>query len=167
MIVYHGTPNDFEDFSYDFIQSNGTDEGYGFYFTNNKYIAKRFGNVLECEINLVKPLSLDEKTITKEEIKTLILAIQEKEDLLSNYGDTSYEGFNKVFNYCIENEYDYNNNDVDIICSLCNSCGNKELVLKLTSSLLGYNYIVKKDKYEKDCLIYVLLNNEDIKIKKT
>ena len=44
LVVYHGSPNVFNEFSYKFIRQNGTSEGIGHYFTTNKEIADGYGS---------------------------------------------------------------------------------------------------------------------------
>lgn len=167
--VYHGTKDNFDTFGYSYIsQSTGTDEGFGFYFTNKRNIAEMFsqdGYVLTCEININKPLSETRKTISKSQLKKLIIAIQEKEDILSNYGEVFWSGFNNVLNDMVDSEYDTSDNDVELICSLCNCLGDKETVLKLVKKILGYDSIISNNnKYEDGTIIYIALDNNDIKI---
>ena len=51
-IGYHGSPTDFQEFSYEFMGRTGTAEGFGFYFTSNKNVANMFvdGGVLKKAI---------------------------------------------------------------------------------------------------------------------
>jgi hypothetical protein len=41
-VRYHGSPNAFQEFSYEFMGRNGTAEGYGFYFTSDREIAEGY-----------------------------------------------------------------------------------------------------------------------------
>lgn len=60
--VFHGTNNDFKDFSHDYIGSNteGAWNGYGFYFSDSKAEASLYGNkILHALIVMNKPFRLD------------------------------------------------------------------------------------------------------------
>ena len=41
-VVYHGSPNAFDEFSYKFKGAQGQTEGYGFYFTDDISIAEGY-----------------------------------------------------------------------------------------------------------------------------
>lgn len=170
MRVYHGTKNLFKEFDYNMIGKNvGSDEGKGFYFTDDFEIAKRFsGNkyVLECNINIKKSLSETKKTIPKRDLKKLIIEIQKEFDFLSYYGDVEWSGFKTILTVAVNSEYDYSENDVDIVSGLCNVIG-FELVLPLVKKILSYDGIVSKNnKYDKDTGIYIVFDNKDISIEK-
>lgn len=76
LVVYHGAENDFDVFKSEFMGQTGTALGQGFYFTSNKDDASGFGNIVKAfYLNIRKPLSLDEVTLTPNEILNLIDAI--------------------------------------------------------------------------------------------
>ena len=50
-VVYHGSPEDFTRFSLDYLGANGTAEGYGFYFTDQKSIAEGYSQGREGQRN--------------------------------------------------------------------------------------------------------------------
>ena len=66
-VVYRGSPNEFSEFSYQFMRTNGTTEGVGFYFTDNQSIVKGYGDkgdtgkLYEVYLNISKPLNIDSK----------------------------------------------------------------------------------------------------------
>lgn len=83
MVAYHGSNNEFTKFDTARIgSSTGTSDGRGFYFTTDKDYANSFGkdgNVLSVFLNIDNPLSLKEKTITKQQLFDIIKRIDEKE----------------------------------------------------------------------------------------
>lgn len=72
-VVYHGTPLDFNKFSYDFVGANGTALGKGFYLTDSLSMAKGFSKEgkepMQLYVNITNPMSLNEKTISKQQFK--------------------------------------------------------------------------------------------------
>lgn len=171
--VYHGSPNKFTQFSYDSIGDNGTSEGIGFYCTDNRQIAAGYackdtnnGYLYTIEFNGKKSLSSDKMTITKAQLKKYLLALQNADvDFLSNYGDVDYEGLNNVITEAVNNEYENNTNDVDLICSICHSSGNIEGCLTALYETLHYDSIILPAEWGKQEL-YIALVNECIKIGK-
>lgn len=168
MLVYHGSPNKFDTFSYDKIRANGTMEGPGFYFTDNKEVAKGYGNsgyLYTVELNINKSLSNEMKTLTKKEVKTLIEALPEDMDFLSNYGDVNYEGYEEVMERALDSEYSYADSDTDVLGSLYNACGENQNIIKLFYSELGYDSIIAKPDWGENQTVYVALTNDIIQIK--
>ena len=78
-LVYHGSAAIFTEFSADFMIQNGSSEGQGFYFTDYKPMAQGYekngGQLLEGYLDIKKPLSDSEVTLTAAEGKRLIRAI--------------------------------------------------------------------------------------------
>ncbi len=72
-VVYHGTPFDFNKFSYDFVGANGTSLGKGFYLIDSLSMAKGFSKEgkepMQLYVNVTNPMSLNEKTISKQQFK--------------------------------------------------------------------------------------------------
>ena len=77
--VYHGSAAIFTKFSADFMNQNGSSEGQGFYFTDYKPMAQGYekngGQLLEGYLDIKKPLSDSEVTLTAAEVKRLIRAV--------------------------------------------------------------------------------------------
>lgn len=166
MLVYHGSKELFEAFDYSKIGLNGTSEGKGFYFTDNKNIALGYGEsgyVYTVEFKGKKSLSSDKKTITRQQFKKYLKALHEKTDCLSNYGDIDYEGLEKVLNEAVNCEFEYCDNDVDLISSVANGCGDIESSLTLVHQLLGFDSIVEDAEWGEQRL-YIALTNEIIEI---
>lgn len=182
-VLYHGTPNDFTKFSYDFIGTNGTALGKGFYLAENITSARAYasnitedgeiknGNVMEVYANITKPMSLKELSITKTEYKKFVKAVDKatKGQFLSDYGEVDYEGYNTVLNRALEN-YEYNDNDVDLVHDVLNTAGlDWEEGFRLLKDTLGYdgiiNEVVFKDYQGNDIhdSVYVSLLPEQIK----
>lgn len=167
MIVYHGSKEKFDVFDYHKIGSNGTSEGKGFYFTDNVDIAKNYGRngyLYTVDFHGKKSLHSEQKTITKEELKVYLLALNEETDYLSNWGDIAYEGVEKVINRAIQGEYEQSENDVDIIAGIANASGNMEISLSLVYSVLGYDSIIVDAEWGNEQRLYIALTNDIITI---
>ena len=127
LICYHGSSHKFNTFNYDKIGSQGTSEGFGFYFTSVKDIASGYatkrsvdGTLFEVFLNIRNPFSDTKRTITRDEIRKILLFLHEQdENALSNYGDVDYEGVNKVVFYAVEIE-NVSETDTQFIGSLIN-----------------------------------------------
>lgn len=155
-VLYHGTPNEFTKFSYDFIGSNGTALGKGFYLTDNIDVAESYttrdgkqGKVMKVYANITKPMSLKEKSISKNDFKKFIEAVDKKTDnqFLSDYGDIDYEGYDNVLNTALDS-YNYSDNDVDLIHDILNiaSLSWKD-GFKLLKDTLGYDGVISDNIY--------------------
>ena len=177
-VVYHGSPADFNTFSLEYLGTNGTAEGYGFYFTDSKRIADGYsqrgqnpGKLFEVYLDIKKPLSDTKVTMTKAQFKKFLTELNkqvdadgERLDILSNYGDVEWEGLNNVLNYAIELEYEGNDTDVDIVDSIINSCGNIEVVFDVLRKVTGYDgIIVEQATWGDDQTIYIAFHPEQIK----
>ena len=181
--VYHGSPTDFNTFSLKYIGANGTAEGYGFYFTDKKAIAENYtrgregqqngepGKLFEVYLDIKKPLSDTEVTMSRAQFKKFLTTLNrqvdadgEPLDILSNYGDVSWEGLNKVLNYAMEIEYDGSDNDVNLVSSIITGCGNMEVVLDVLRKTTGYDgIIVNEASWGGDQTIYLAFHPEQIK----
>ena len=168
MLVYHGSKELFERFDYKKMGTNGTMEGKGFYFTDTKKIAEHYaqnGYLYTVKFNGKKSLSSDNKTITRQQLKKYLKALDEKLDYLSNWGDKDYDGLDKVMNEAINGEYDGSDNDVDMIAGIVNTSGDTEDSLTLLYEILGYDSIVCTEvDWGEEQKIYIALINDIIKI---
>ena len=97
--LFHGSMNKFDEFSLDHKGLNGTANGFGVYLTPNKEMATMYaeqgsngnnGFVYEVNVELEKPISMNERTITDEELSKVIDKLQESNDILNDYNDVSY-----------------------------------------------------------------------------
>lgn len=176
MTVYHGSKNKFNNFDYSFIRTNGTSEGIGFYFTDNLDVAKTYGFegfIYTISLNFKKSMSNEKLTITKIQLKKFLKQLNKnilksnnnETDYLSNYDDVEYYGLENVLNKAVELEYNYSNNDVDLISCICNASGNFEVTLNTLYEVLGYDSIVTKADWGNQT-IYIALVNDIIEINK-
>lgn len=172
-IVYHGSKSLFDRFDYSKMGQNGTSEGFGFYFTNNKTVAENYahgGFLYAVEFNGKKPLSSTKKTITRTKLKKFIRHLHKisEESFLWDYGDLSSNSFESVLTYAVNLTYDNNNNDVNMICELCNVFGSRELVLTELYDTLGYDSIQTLAEWDhntgEENMLYIALVNDIIKI---
>ena len=184
LVVWHGSPSDFNEFSLRYLGTNGTAEGYGFYFTDRRAVAESYargteaqrhqganGRLFEVFLNIAKPLSNERVTMTREEFRRFLRELNRQTDadgnpleLLSNYGDAAYEGAEAVMNEAERLEYDGNDNDVDIVHSIINAVGDKERVFRVLRSTTGFDGIVADNpKWGGDQTVYVAFNPTQIK----
>ena len=184
LVVWHGSPSDFNEFSLRYLGTNGTAEGYGFYFTDRRAVAESYargteaqrhqganGRLFEVFLNIAKPLSNERVTMTREEFRRFLRELSRQTDadgnpleLLSNYGDAAYEGENAVMREAERLEYDGNDNDVDIVHSIINAVGDKETVFRVLRSTTGFDGIVADNpKWGGDQTVYVAFSPTQIK----
>lgn len=172
MVVYHGSNNEFTKFDTARIgSSTGTSDGRGFYFTTDKDYAYSFGkggNVLSVFLNIDNPLSLKEKTITKQQLFDIIKRIDEKEVaadgehwFISNYANYYDVGIDGAIREAAESEYPYSDNDVELVNSLISASGNFKDVVNSVYEITGKSSeIVPK---ENGTVHYVVTNPNQIK----
>ena len=166
--AYHGTSKKFSKFDYDKIGSvNGTDSGFGFYFTSEQGEALMYGDiVMEVELRLKRKCSSTDKTFTRSFVENKFLP-ELKRAYNADYVMQHFDGDTKT---AIDLLYDSSETDVDIIGELVNSMfgGNPEKVLKSISKL-GYNYTEEKKSLvdSNNAIHYVMFDNNDIKILKS
>ncbi|WCK57436.1 hypothetical protein PP175_25555 (plasmid) [Aneurinibacillus sp. Ricciae_BoGa-3] len=167
MIVFHGSKEFFDTFDYSKIGLNGTSEGKGFYFTDSMSIASGYGEngyLYTVEFNGKKSLSSEKKTITRQQLKKYLLALDKETEYLSNWGDKDYEGLEKVLNEAVRGEYEQSDNDVDMISGIANTCGDMETSLSLVYQMLGYDSIIVDAEWGNGQRIYIALTNDIIEM---
>lgn len=173
-VVYHGSPNQFTQFSYDYIGSNGTALGKGFYLTDSISMAEGFtgnGNeVMELYANITKPMSLEGLTISKQEFKKFVREIAKQDKYwIYDYGDIDSEGFEKILNYAVDLNYDNETNDVDLIHGILNTTTlGWENGFRVLNKTLGYDGVIKHydapiDQATGESNVYVPFFPEQIK----
>ncbi len=153
-LVYHGSAAIFTKFSADFMSQNGSSEGQGFYFTDYKPMAQGYekngGQLLEGYLDIKKPLSDSEVTLTAAEVKRLIRAVDPTgDDLVLNYdsrggmGYPSRAWYNRSVEDTLRATVSTSDSDSEILAELANGMGDPGKVLKTVRELLGYDgYIV-------------------------
>ena len=170
MVVYHGSPSKFNVFDAERIGTRASAEGYGFYFTDSREKAegyhKKDGNLMKGYLDIQKPLSLDEVTIKRSEVKKLLENIDPTgDDVLSNY-DASGVGYpsRAWYNNAMRDALDMimeNENDADIIAEIANNYGSMDVVSEVRK-VLGYDGYMAPDKYENG-KVYVAFESNQFK----
>ena len=168
-IYYHGSPHLFDTFDYSRIRTHGTSEGVGFYFTDDERIARTYGEngyLYTVRIEQAKPLSDTQKTLRRDELEQFLRILHHTPgvDMLSNYGDFTYEDFETILARAVENEYNYADTDTEIIGSIYNACGENPDVLIQLYEQLGYDHITTKPLWGGDQKIIVALSPKTIEI---
>lgn len=165
-ILYHGSPVKFDKFDYKHIGTNGTTEGFGFYFTDHERIALNYGEngyIMSAYLH-GKALHGNKITITEDEYKQLIIFLDEESEYFSNYGDKDFEGYQTVFNRAMA-DYSQCDSDSELIGSLVNANGSSELVLTAVYQLLGYGYLIEHETgWGNGHTVYTAFVNEVIEI---
>ena len=166
LVVYHGSPNKFTEFSHSFMNTNGNAHGRGFYFTEDINYADGFkkdgGQLLKGYLNIQKPISETEVTISRANLIKLIKATCEAqakefideesydniEDALldtwvSNYVDTySAYSMDYVYRSVADSVLNSCENDADIRAELTNGGANVSMVLRLSREVIGYDGVI-------------------------
>lgn len=172
-VVYHGSGAVFTKFSADFMSQNGSSEGQGFYFTDYKPMAegysKKGGQLLEGYLDMKKPLSDSEVTLTYAEVRKLIKAIDPTgDDLVLNYdskggmGYPSREWYNRSVEDTLRATMSTSDSDSEILAELANGMGDPGAVLKAAREVLGYDGYIVEGKYE-NATVYVAFDSSQFK----
>ena len=170
--LYHGSPNKFEKFSYDYMGKIGTSAGYGFYFTTDKSIAEKYaegtGNLYTANLDINKPLNSTKITITKNQLAKFLKALDpDATEYLSNWGDIQSESYNNILRTAIENEYEGSDNDVDLISGIINADGRgAEEIYRILTKTLGYDGIIAQPDWVGEHKIVIPFFPEQIKLVK-
>lgn len=171
--VYHGSAAIFTKFSADFMSQNGISEGQGFYFTDYKPMAQGYekngGQLLEGYLDIKKPLSDSEVTLTAAEVKQLIKAVDPTgDDLVLNYdssggiGYPSRAWYNRSVEDTLRATMSTSESDSEILAELANGMGNPGKVLKTVRELLGYDGYIVESKYD-NATVYVAFDSSQFK----
>jgi hypothetical protein len=169
--AYHGSPEEFQEFSYEFLGMNGTAEGYGFYFTSDKSIADGFakgGMVKEVYLDINNPLSFDSLTISPQELKSFLRELDPSgTEYLSNWGEAGYDGYDNVLNSAVDGEMGGSDNDVDLISGIINAAGGSPgSIYPVLKRVLGYDgIIVSKPSWGGSQVVYIVFDNSQIRNK--
>jgi len=166
---YHGTSQNFEEFSYKFMGSTGTSHGFGFYFTSNDDVARMFsdnGIIKKAMLEINKPINNEGRTITVSQFAKFLRALDSTgEDYLSNWGDVYSEGYESVLRKAINGEMKYAKNDVDLISGIIQAQGrNAEFVYNILKQTLGYDgIIINNPDWGGSQVIYIVFDNSQIR----
>ena len=171
--VYHGSAAIFTKFSADFMSQNGSSEGQGFYFTDYKPMAQGYekngGQLLEGYLDIKKPLSDSEVTLTAAEVKRLIRTVDPTgDDLVLNYdsrggmGYPSRAWYNRSVEDTLRATMSTIDSDSEILAELANGMGDPGKVLKTVRELLGYDGYIVEGKYD-NATVYVAFDSSQFK----
>lgn len=162
--VYHGSPADFNVFDFGKVGKNGTAEGYGFYFTDNKELADEYkgtGNTREFYVDIQKPLYKS---------RSGGFAKWELEDIANEYA--SRKNIDSLSKEDIDYFYNYLPSGVDILDAMIeklhitDNADVKEF-LNIVTEQTGYDGIISEkynsnmDDYEH---IYVVFDSNRAKL---
>lgn len=171
-VGYHGSPKEFQEFSYEFLGSNGTSEGFGFYFTNSEQVAKNYargGYVKKAVLTINKPLSFTKLTISPASFSLFLRTLDpDGQGYLSNWGESDFEGYENLLRTAVREEMSGVDNDVDLISSIIQASGrNAEEVNKILFSTLGYDGIIINNpswgNMDEPQIIYIVFSNNQIR----
>lgn len=173
LVVYHGSGHTFTVFDTDMVGLNGSQEGQGIYFTDNKETAesyfRRDGQLLKGYLNIKKPLSDSEITLTKNQVAKMIKAIDPTGDeVLANYDSTGGFGYpstawyNRVLDETVNSCFEYCDTDSEILANIANSGAGASRVLKTIYEKFGYDGYIVKNKY-KGASVFVAFDSSQFK----
>ena len=155
LLMYHGSPEKFTIFDSEFMSLHGSSKGYGFYFSPDKNMAQWYGDLMQVYLDIKNPLSKDKLSISRKEMKNLILDVEKNiaekwgsEDgtLLDNFGDTRRYGRDRVLEDAIDMLME-NENDVDVFGELKHIGGDYDSVAKSFRRILKKDGIITPKEY--------------------
>ena len=171
--VYHGSPAVFTEFSPNFMSQHGSSEGQGFYFTDYKPMAEGYqkdgGQLLEGYLDIKKPLSDSEITLTRAEVKKLLQAVDPTGDeVLVNYdpaggiGYPSKAWYNRALDATVKAAMEYSDSDSEILAEIANGGAGAGAVLEAARNTLGYDGYIVDGKYD-NATVYVAFDSSQFK----
>ena len=171
--VYHGSPAGFTAVSTDFMSQHGSSEGQGFYFTDYKPMAEGYqkdgGQLLEGYLDIKKPLSDSEITLTRAEVKKLLQAVDPTGDeVLVNYdpaggiGYPSKAWYNRALDATVKAAMEYSDSDSEILAEIANGGAGTGAVLEAARNTLGYDGYIVEGKYD-NATVYVAFDSSQFK----
>ncbi len=169
--VYHGSRAKFTEFQHKFINSHGSAEGRGFYFTDSKSMAQGYeregGQLLQGYLNIAKPLSNDALTITRAQMRQLLKTVDPTGDeVLVNVASTSrgYPStawYNKALSEAVD-VFMNNDSDAEALAELATCGAGNEAVMRAVREKFGYDGYIVKDRYE-NATVYVAFASDQFK----
>lgn len=169
---FHGTAAEFDKFDASFI-GQGIDElGSGFYFTNEEETAHNYalmrgvdeGFLIRAEIYIKKPLEMD-SYFTKDEIRAILKASPNLDDVLWNFGDLSSKSQDSVLDIAVRS-YANMNGSPDAI-ALLNTMNNdffdgeEAAFLAKVTEVTGYDGLYREKGGQVHAVVW---NPDQIKI---
>lgn len=168
-VGYHGSPNDFQEFSYKFMGEHGTSEGYGFYFTSDRDIAEGYAEgrgARKARLTINKPLSHEDMTISPAALAKFLRELDpDGQGYLSNWGESDIEGYDNVVRTAVKGEMGGSDNDVDLISGIINGAGrNPGAIYPILTRTLGYDgIVVHSPGWGGEQTVYVVFDNGQIR----
>lgn len=173
LVVYHGSPAVFTEFSHAFMGTHGSAEGQGFYFTDNRTMAEGYqregGQILSGYLDIKKPLSDDSLTLKKAEVTRLLKKLDPTGDLIiSDYdpsggmGYPSRAWYNRALSETVNILMEGNETDSELLAELANVGGGSGDVLNAVRTLFGYDGYIVKGKYD-NADVYVAFESNQFK----
>ena len=181
LVVYHGTDQDFTIFdAKKFGGTNGTAEGFGIYFSDDKEITTKYGDIqLQGYLNITKPAYDSKKTITLPNLIKLVKATSEyeakkwDEDIndtwISNYEDTYSNSLDFVYRSVARQILELNDNDKDIVQEVMAGMGIRNYdqayeFYDVLKSVLGFDgFAVKWTHADGTSDVYVAFDSNQFK----
>jgi hypothetical protein len=172
LVVYHGSNTKFDTFDIKKVGSNATAEGYGFYLTNNKDIAKGYqnegGSMVEAYLSMQKPLDSKQKPFNIKQTSSILNKIVDieiekfsdeitdyKDSFLSNFVDTYSLSKAQAIKEVAQSILEGSDTAVDQISELSNVVGDKTTVPQAVRDTLGFDGIKVKDFQEGEGDVYI------------
>ncbi len=179
-VVYHGSPEKFEEFSLNFMGKQGRTEGSGIYFTDKKDIAQGYatarsetgGHLYEAYLDIKKPMSLEQHKILDSDkwMDDILEEILKRDrEALGNYGgDINFIGKEKTKKIALD-ILRSNDTDVDLVSDLMNSgIRPSQEINDIFRNVTGYDGIITKwaaKKGDTPTNIFIALSPDQIKTK--
>jgi hypothetical protein len=170
IIAYHGSPNNFDKFSFKKVgtESGTSGAGFGLYFSTSKADALTYGPYLyECMLDLETNVNNHKVDLTPTMLKAIISRIEEKynKSYWENFGQNLLQkDKNKIISKLISD----NDTDTEIIGDLINSLfgGNCSEILSILSEYGLTHTIDNKSPDDKTITHYIIYDLDSITIKK-
>lgn len=170
--LYHGSMALFDDFNLDNIGQNGRAQGIGIYLTPDKEVAEVYseknqqpGYLYTVKVNLENSLSLDDLTLTRSDISNILETLQDNDetDILSNFGDINYEGFNEIKQKALDLLLQ-NIDDIDLYNELVNITGNQGAVAQAFYDVGHYTHCIAEEQTRLGGTVVVVLDPRRVEI---
>jgi len=161
LVVYHGTGADAGgDFAFDprRISSNGSAEGYGFYFTTDRATAEGYtgrdgGSLVQAFVSMQNPMPVGQRAFPTKQVEKIInlmvdaeIALGDVDDykdtFISNYVDTYSVSRASAVREVARILVDSNDTAIDQIAELGNSAGSKVAAHEAVRDVTGFDGIV-------------------------
>lgn len=150
LVVYHGTQNEFDEFSLNYRREDqGNDQfGPGYYSTTSAtgaggYAYGEGANIKPLYVRIENPIDLDTPAFGRSVVERLLRASPDFDDALMNFGDVNYEGERKVLRGALDGfeGFDSALQQLRVIQGDFWS-GNQEGFLKAAKEITGHDGVV-------------------------